>query len=38
VAALLAGKNAAEHHHFDGQASTEFEPGLRSPTAERRAG
>jgi anaerobic selenocysteine-containing dehydrogenase/Fe-S-cluster-containing dehydrogenase component len=33
VAALLAGKNAVEHHHFDGQASTEFEPGLRSPTA-----
>ena len=30
--ALLAGEE--EHaHHFDGQASTEFLPGLRSPTA-----
>ncbi len=33
VAAILAGENAVEHHHFDGQASTEFLPGLRSPTA-----
>jgi molybdopterin-containing oxidoreductase family iron-sulfur binding subunit len=33
IAALLAGDNAVEHHHFDGQASTEFAPGLRSPTA-----
>lgn len=33
IAALLAGDNEVQHHHFDGQASTEFEPGLRSPTA-----
>ncbi|WKW12594.1 4Fe-4S dicluster domain-containing protein [Pseudogemmatithrix spongiicola] len=33
IAALLAGENEVKHHHFDGQASTEFEPGLRSPTA-----
>ncbi|HRQ79252.1 MAG TPA: 4Fe-4S dicluster domain-containing protein, partial [Gemmatimonadaceae bacterium] len=33
IAALLAGDNEVKHHHFDGQASTEFEPGLRSPTA-----
>ncbi|MBX3173118.1 MAG: 4Fe-4S dicluster domain-containing protein [Gemmatimonadaceae bacterium] len=33
VAAILAGSNSVEHHHFDGQASTDFLPGLRSPTA-----
>jgi anaerobic selenocysteine-containing dehydrogenase/Fe-S-cluster-containing dehydrogenase component len=33
VAALLAGTNERAHHTFDGQASTEFLPGLRSPTA-----
>src|SRR5690606_31530946 len=33
IAALLAGENEVQHHHFDGKASTEFEPGLRTPTA-----
>jgi anaerobic selenocysteine-containing dehydrogenase/Fe-S-cluster-containing dehydrogenase component len=33
VAALLAGENEVQHHHFDGQASTDFLPGLRSPVA-----
>jgi anaerobic selenocysteine-containing dehydrogenase/Fe-S-cluster-containing dehydrogenase component len=33
IASLLAGTNERTHHHFDGQASTDFEPGLRSPTA-----
>ncbi len=33
IAALLAGENEVKHHHFDGQASTDFLPGLRSPVA-----
>jgi Fe-S-cluster-containing dehydrogenase component len=33
VAALLAGTNARAHHTFEGQASTEFLPGLRAPVA-----
>ena len=31
--ALLAGEGSHGHHTFEGQASTEFLPGLRSPTA-----
>ncbi len=31
--ALLAGEEEHGHHTFDGQASTEFLPGLRSPVA-----
>ena len=31
--ALLAGEEGHGHHVFEGQASTEFLPGLRSPTA-----
>ncbi len=33
IAAILAGENQEGHHLFEGQASTEFLPGLRSPTA-----
>jgi Fe-S-cluster-containing dehydrogenase component len=33
IASLLAGTNERAHHTFDGQASSEFLPGLRSPTA-----
>jgi Fe-S-cluster-containing dehydrogenase component len=33
IAALIAGTNERPHHAFEGQASTEFLPGLRSPTA-----
>ncbi len=33
VASIAAGTNARVHHHFDGQASTDFLPGLRSPVA-----
>ncbi len=33
IAALLAGENEVKHHHFDGQASTDHLPGLRSPVA-----
>ena len=33
VAALLAGENERAHHTFEGQASTEFLPGLRAPVA-----
>lgn len=33
VAEILANTNSVEHHHFDGQASVDFLPGLRSPVA-----
>lgn len=33
VAEIIANTNSVEHHHFDGQASVEFLPGLRSPVA-----
>jgi molybdopterin-containing oxidoreductase family iron-sulfur binding subunit len=33
VAEIIANTNSVEHHHFDGQASTAFLPGLRSPVA-----
>ncbi len=33
VAEIIANTNSIEHHHFDGQASVDFLPGLRSPVA-----